>query len=448
MKTVAICSHEIVKALENELTDAAQSGTLTAEWLAKAICSTDEAGYDSIPTSIGAAWLTSWTDPDVHDAETLARNLSQLPDMVATYWMAITNHNIMAVVRVRRLLEFLPAMDNAFDSPQSMFVSEVIRHHDIDNRIMQALLNNGVDSRLIVRAVLDKLRETVIDPNASTTANFMRHSFLEGGADGLHHIKAVNDWSAEWRISPMPDGRTLWSIMPEEQLYEALLICAEKVPSAFFGWRTQFDKAAVIETMETYLGCNRAAELLLIAAGNLPNPCGSVNVWQRFSSMQLVDLIDRYQGGNWPSLIVHITLRLTKTGLTSMARPFLKKHIAAASLNARFLAEEYINLQPTLDKFSPHAAELGEYIDQVFRTNLNWMGFKIGAMQKDTYNGRPQYVVMIDDKRYISESSYRQDGQYHFLNEGDIVIFWVSRESRTRRNLRVDFRLVRRAGNN
>lgn len=376
----------------------------------------DFAGGDVIPDCMGTTWLQG---KHVHafaamvgDAETFFRQ-----HMHRYISDILFNTEVLKLIREDRFAQFVRDVLHASNPANECW--------------LESVMDAGLPKPTLAQMILEKLRNTHVDLRYSM-ADFVRSSFARYGA------QFELDW---YRRTPYLPSRqtTYWSILSDEQLFEALDICDQKAPGILF-----YENNLLLGLQARFIGLSQDEEatkagrqiitgLLVKYADKLTSLAHvSYDVFDMLPPAKQVELVRKFDGGN--------TVYLVHAAMAALDWDLFDKYVAALALKDKDnYAHVLINVQRVLQPTGvslpiDHAAhpderiKLAGHITEVLESNARWAGFILGVVRKQ--RGDSYVTDTTNNWTYIHDwmAADRAPNRY-FPQEGDYVMF---RRPRTR----------------
>lgn len=432
-----ISSYDELGRIRDQLDEAAANGTLTAELLGEAVDTIDDAGYETIPSSVGMDWI--W-----RNSKALAENISDVPGFFRAH---LDNSYITGAIHSEELLRLIP------EEEREQFVREVLfRHTPANNGWVEAAINAGVSREAVAEMVLEKLRRSQVISGVWT---FIEHDFLEYGAgrverasslrDFLQHrlapgeaeriagemqqtpgvervgtslaagMSLLDDDPWQWRFAEEP---TLWSVLDDEQFVEALRICIGKSPNLLFSGRRVNETITLTQKLRMRLSPEQLEAVLMEAAGKLESLDGvNLDELDRLSPTVQLEIARRTGGGSL-DFVVRLALMLGfKNCGYELCEEFSEQFASGHS------ATNYRRLWGKLQK-AEHKV-MASHIEERLLKRLEADGYVLGQATEGKYFnrklGRECSQMQVRDER----ETYVQDRYQHRYHpaEGDWVLF-------------------------
>jgi len=398
----SIRSYDAVHEIERELDQAAANGTLTEERLALALDQSDEAGFETIPYSIGMNWIR-------RNPQAFARAVE---DPFAFICSHLDNYGIRGFLYYEELLKLV-----AEDRRAELVRAVLMRCTPSNNSWVESCLSVGVSREELAQMMLDKLCGCEVDTTAHVW-NFLEHDFLRYGAGRVES----NRLGGGLRFA---EGNTLWSLLTDEQLYEAVSICADKAPSLLFSTGDINSRITLVRKLRLRLSEATVQQLLLEAAYNLKS-LGGVSL-DIFSQLPLVDrrlIAEKLDGGSL-ELVIRLALEMGGT----QGREFCTKYAerfndGSAVDNIRrlwaMLAAKY-DVSSSEDVLT---AEVALHVQRRLIQRLKNEGFIYAQAKMGSYFNRkagrnlPQAQVEFNGLIYVQDRFQRR----YNAKDGDWVI--------------------------
>lgn len=386
---IRICDYKELGTINDGLDMAAQTGSLTATLLGKAVDTEDSCGYETIPESVGIAWMLR--NPEAFG--------EQIDDALAFYREHLDNYYIAAILRSKDLFELIS------EGERVRFMRDVIARHTTDGRWVRTVIEAGVPRADVAGAILDKLRATDVDLSKSGI-DFLSYEFLEYGAGYI---------SRSFFGLVFDDKYTLWSVLSDDEFIEALRICIDKAPNLLFGGPDINSRITLIQKLDLRLPRNQVDAILLEAAAKLQNLGHvSIDALDRLPFDVRLD-ITRRTGGPL-DLVVRLALELgSENGGLALCDEFRESFALVNS-------DTYRRLHPLLRSTNDHT--MVSVINPELVNALVSNGFIIGTVIWGTHYHRRTRSVREQLQVEWNRTTYVQSRYQHryFPKEGDLVI--------------------------
>lgn len=392
----------------------------------------DFAGYEVIPYCMGTDWLCHGTHTEafaamVGDAEEFFRQHM--------------HRYISNVLFSTELLKLIP------EESYVQFVRDVLSVSSPANDAwLTSVMDAGMPQSLLAQIILALLRNTHVDLRYSY-ADFVRYSFARYGSG-----YEIDTYS---RVPTLPFQRvTYWSVLSDEQLFEALDICNQKAPGILFseagllqGLQARFI-GRPCDQQDVAAGQQIITDLLVKHADTLTS-LSFVNyeVFGMLPAAKQVELVKKFNGGN--------TVYLVHAAMAALDWELFDKYVASLALQDKDnYAHVIINTQaalhpngvtPPIDH-ADHPDErikLAGHITEILENNARWAGFILGVVRYESGDG------FVTDRAsgwtYIHDwvSADRTPSRY-FAKQGDYVMFRKPRRKETKRGaIKVIFTKIR-----
>jgi hypothetical protein len=371
----------------------------------------DFAGGDVIPFCMGTTWFNK---------ETIAI-FGQLVEGDPVWFLRQHMHRYIS--------------DVLFDSELLLLISDEHRFQFIRDALMastpanegwvKGVLGAGLSNDQVAKLILERLRNTHVDLKYNM-ADFVRSSFARYGAQFELDSCRRTPYLSSGQI-------TYWSILSDEQLFEALDICDEKAPGILF-----YEKNLMLGLQARFIGLSRDDEAtkagqriidgLLVKHANKLTSLARVDydMFGMLPSAKQVELVKKFDGGN--------TVYLVHAAMAALDWGLFDKYVGALALKdkgnyAHVLINTQSVLQPTGVSLPIDHAEhcderiqLAGHITKILESNARWAGFILGVVRKqhgDNYvTDTANSWVYIHDWMAADRTSNR-----YFPQEGDYVMF-------------------------
>lgn len=439
----------VLQAAKDNPTDS----TLAAECmdvLFETINTIDDAGYETIPTSIGMSWLHD--NPEEFGRLIVQRtNGSDDPFRVVWFFRRLLhhvgNHHVFSVLFNEDLLRLIP------EEYREELIVEIFSQYPPESPDwVGVLLKVGISREAIAAMIMHKLRHA--GEVSRSIVNFVVHGFLKYGAGRMDRgwdRYRPNGRSCYWFL----DKDTVWSVLDDDQLEEALLIVEQKVPGILF---EDPHYGSPIITMECRFmasladdefaaGSQRIVRILTIAARNLSRNAlsnASLEVLNLLPEDVLRELIVKHEGGTI-KFLVHMAFRLQD------GRKLFDRYITTAYvMNQGSIASTFCWAYPILQKKEKDGKDdaLAYAIEDQLKRCLDWAGYKLGTVSIGTVphgwrKGNAQPEVHAGGKLYIEPYNPYSRRDYR-PQKGDLVVFNTKGRHLTPIVIETSFMLVNR----
>lgn len=361
---------------------------------------------DIMPLNMGGVWL--------HESE---ENVTALLQMIGgdpiDFLRQHMHRHISVILFESRLVE---AVGKEF---RCAFIRDVLRvSRPISRGWIRSLLEAGLSHTQVSALILNQLKYTDVGSNYGDTfvGDFVK------GAD-CAFMRRTNLYP---RLRK-PQIPTLWSVMTDMELYDALAICDRKVPGILFknvkllyGLQARFIGDARFETLVKG-GKDLIRGLLTEYANKLTSLEGVLpEIFSLLPPSKQVKLIRKFDGGN-TTLLVHAAMAAVDIEL-------FNDFSAVTALRDRERFEHVVPaIQPVLmingcllpvdaESHPDERISLAGYINKVTENNAAWAGWAFGVVRVQDGGSRVVYDsldrTIVHDSDDSSQSYHPAPGHY------------------------------------
>lgn len=388
------------------LDEAYYLGTLTPERLRQAILSVDNDGYEGIPWSRGMRWIANNQACFLHvlrQAGTNAAEFFRDHFLLGDEAMGFYANQVLACTTV---------INSLLPWRRGVFVRDVlIFGRAIDHRWLKSVLEAGVSRSLLGEIIVEKLRCDDVHKGDSVV-NFTVHEFLGRGSG---HVVRYGD------NRPFFNGPALtyWNVLSDDQFWQAMQICARKVPAKFFAGAEYNSGLTLADRLRARLCDEQVEELLAVAAANLTD-------WHGCTPSGLLQLPDdvlkmhmRRIGTVQPELIIQMVLRLaSKEEGLDVLNEF--RDALSVRVSAERLVDAYRQVAQLLISSSHHV--LLPIIRQRLESAIRNHGWVVGVLSEGTHRGRTQVQLQHGGVTYVVfRQSLESSHRCYYPAPGDLV---------------------------
>lgn len=386
----AVRTNSALYKLWHNLSNAANHGSLTAETLSEAI-DTINAVNPLVLESVGLAWLSYWLKLDGGNA---ARISAQL-DIPAIYQAHMHNPHIVEVLSCPRLFSLVDECE------RTQFAQSILDEQLPQGTAwIQYVREVGVSRQFVAHTILKWLRQP--SPNRVHLVD----AVLEGA--GMSVYRACRQNVREHLH--LVDANAVWGYFNDQELIEALRICATIAPARFLNaWRPN-GLPALLDLIEARLhtrpdGREIVSDILYIAAVHVKDRHASaVDQLMRLTPRHKLQLLREHNGYSLPFL-VEVASRL------SHGYQLFDEFVAELCVTTPELHLVFCAIQSQLAQMADRS--LAAHIDEVLVTNLAQRGFRVGHLT----NGW-EFQTVVDGVTYVQS---HKDST--LLAYGDRVVF-------------------------
>jgi hypothetical protein len=246
-------------------------------------------GAAETPCSIGLSWLTEPKN------RTLFEQVISPTDCVSFFEEHLCNCFITDVLVAPSLLELLPA--DRRDNFVARMLTAWIPNGDA---WISTLAATNVSTIVAAEAILLWVRRPELF--GEDGIKFMTR-FLREGPSPAVLVPACGIFEAHWVLPSVKIQPTLWSVLSDQLLAEALMLCAERVPDAFFQAPAEGD-VPVSRKVQLQLEPTIAKRVLERATAYLKSTDGlSADALKWVSHSARCRLANRFRGISIPFLV-------------------------------------------------------------------------------------------------------------------------------------------------
>lgn len=444
--TTEIRNPETIRAIQTSLNKHLAAGTLTVQQLIDAINSIDATGYEIIPGSIGLKWLSNLLDQAERARKARPENAHGNADVIAAerlracipmedvYLVCVGNPHIAVMLCDSKLIGLIRQ-----PADRAAFMHAILEQHwPYNSAWVRVCLEAGIAQSEIAKAILSLLRR---DPTSNQAGrSFLLHDFLDDGAGQAR----VVDYESDKPIWQLRESNTLWSVLTDDQLIEAMRICIGKTPWSLFGPRSINSALTLAEKLDIRLTTEQLQTLLAEAADKLTSLAGvSIEAFSRLALQRQRQLIEEIPDCSL-ELLVHTAAQVPDhfTFFRDQAGKICEDASTA-------LSKQFCKLQPQLAALRMQSDTLRRFADHVDRTLVNQLelqGYIVDTLVKQPYRDGWQLCVQHDGHAYVEQRGWSSvSGDRYFPELGDRVVFKPSNGRRlTPRVTAVPFSLVSR----
>jgi hypothetical protein len=386
----SISTYDGVHEVERKLDQAAANHTLSAAMLIEAIGSIDTAGHETIPYSIGMRWIL--------------RNPVEFMMAVGYaypfFCQCVDMDYIDGVLFSEELLRFIP------ENRRADLVRMILeRHTPANNGWVKPCLDAGIPRDELARMVIDKLRAH----NAETSRgywNFLEHDFLRYGAGRV-------EGNALGAGLYFGEEHTLWSLLTDDQLYEAIVICADKAPGLLFSAGDINSRITLVQKLQLRLSKEQVLQLLELAADNLQSMSDvSLDIFGQLPLVHRTQIATKLDGGSL-ELVIQLALEMDNAkGRKFCARYAHRFTNGNAADNMRRLWTPLQNILDNCtlaDVATVHKADVAIHVQRRLYQRIMDEGFIYAQVEMGSYYNRkagqhlPQAQVKINGLTYVQD---------------------------------------------
>ncbi|MGF7229439.1 MAG: hypothetical protein ACQR33_05675 [Candidatus Saccharibacteria bacterium] len=430
-ETVTLRTYEDVHAAKDRLQRVLDWALQTADPTAAAdfvgvleetINTIDFAGYETIPTSIGMGWLHA-------NIEVFAQMYSRLSDPEPVWFfrriLGSDNGYLFSLLYSAQLLNLIG------DEYREGFIRDLFAKLPPEgNDWIKNLLKAGISRDDIAEMILQRLADTEIDPRYNYphfVGSFLRYGAgrIERGYRDYHYLP---DGRSAWWFENFAEV-TMWSLLSDDQLVEALRICEAKLPGTLFH---KLDNSSPVIQLQARLmdrntddeqleaGRQRIEDLLIAAAAAL-TPAGfrnaSIETLALLPVAEQRKLLVRLEGGS-------IRFLISLASQVDDGRELFDKYIASLSVTQGVGPQLYSWVLSYLKEVTNR--ELADHIADTLVVNLRHAGYNFGIVTEGIVpsgrrKGCRRDQVVINGMTYVHNSASRD----YYPKVGDQVIFYA-----------------------